>query len=239
MQSHPFFIVIILIFFLLGLLFAMSNKIFNMKKLVLLGISFCFLLISNGQNARFGLKAGLNISNVYSNYTGSMDARSGLNAGALVNIPLQYSFSVQPEIYFSGQGAKYYSYNDGYEHQLVLNYVNVPLLLQYRFHRGLFIETGPQVGFLTSAKDKIGNFETGDVFNSDFKNVDFSWSFGLGYRSVSGLGVDVRYNPGISNINNLGNEILHNDVLQLGLFYLFNPSYTGKYKTKTRSHYRR
>ena len=210
-----------------------------MKRLVLLSIPLFLLFTSHSQNARFGLKAGLNISNINSNYTGNLDPRSGLNAGALVNIPLQYSWAVQPEIYFSSQGAKYYSYNDGYEHQLVLNYVNVPLLIQYKLRGGVFLETGPQVGFLASAKDKIGGIETGNVYNSDFKNIDFSWSFGLGYKSVSGLGVDLRYNPGISNVNNLGNEILHNNVLQLGLFYLFNPSYTSKYKTKTRSHYRR
>lgn len=210
-----------------------------MKRFVLLSLTLFFLFSLKAQNTRFGLKAGLNISNINSNYTGSFDPRTGLNAGALINIPLQYSWSVQPEIYFSGQGAKYYSYNDGYNHQLILNYVNIPLLIQYKLHGGLLLETGPQAGFLISAKDKVGDLETGNVYNSDFKNVDFAWSFGIGYRSISGLGVDLRYNPGISNVNNLGNEILHNNVLQLGLFYLFNPSYTMKHKTGTRTHYRR
>ena len=210
-----------------------------MKRSVLIGFTLLLFIFSNAQNARFGLKAGLNISNINSNNTGNLDPKAGVNAGALVNIPLQYSWAVQPEIYFSSQGAKYYSYNDGYEHQLILNYVNIPLLIQYKLRGGVFLETGPQVGFLTDAKDKVGSIETGNVYNSDFKNVDFSWSFGLGYKSISGLGVDLRYNPGISNVNNLGNEILHNNVLQLGLFYLFNPSYTGKYKSKTRTHYRR
>lgn len=210
-----------------------------MKRTLLLFFPLMIVVYSNAQNAQFGLKAGLNVSNIYSNFTGSFDPKTGLNAGALVNIPLQYAWSVQPEIYYSGQGAKYYSYNDGYEHQLILNYINIPLMVQYKFRGGVFLQTGPQLGFLISAKDKIGNFETGDVFNSDFKSVDFSWSFGMGFKSRSGLGVDLRYNPGISNVNNVGNEILHNDVLQLGLFYMLRPSYTVKHKSSTRSHYRR
>ena len=186
------------------------------------------------------MKAGLNISNINSNFTGNFDPRTGLNAGAIVNIPLQYSLDVQPEFYYSAQGAKYYSYDDGYEHQLLLNYFNIPLLLQYRLRCGLLLETGPQVGILANVKDKSpGIITTGNAYISGFKNVDFSWSFGLGYKSMSGLGVDLRYNPGISNINDFGNEILHNNVMQLGLFYLFNPSYTVKHKTGTRSHYRR
>jgi hypothetical protein len=211
-----------------------------MKRLFLVSHLLFFLFTSHAQSTQFGLKAGLNISNINSNYTGNLDPRTGLNAGVILNVPLKYSLSVQPEFYYSAQGAKYYSYDDGYEHQLILNYFNIPLLLQYRMRGGLLLETGPQVGFLANVKDKsVGIITTGNAYNSGFTNVDFSWSFGLGYKSISGLGVDLRYNPGISNISNLGNEILHNNVMQLGLFYMLNSSYTHKYKSKTRSHYRR
>src|SRR6476469_7661854 len=118
-----------------------------MKRLFLVSHLLFFLFTSHAQSTQFGLKAGLNISNINSNYTGNLDPRTGLNAGAIANITLQRSWAIQPEIYYSSQGAKYYSYDDGYNHQLVLNYVNIPFLIQYKLRGGVFLETGPQAGF--------------------------------------------------------------------------------------------
>jgi len=42
--------------------------------------------------------------------------------------------------------------------------------------------------------------------------------------SASGLGVDGRYNFGISDINNAGSNEIKNNVFQLGLFYMLNSS---------------
>jgi hypothetical protein len=76
---------------------------------------------------------------------------------------------------------------------------------------------------LVSAKDKRGSYDTGNVDDRDFKNTDFSWAFGLGYLATSGLGVDARYNLGISNINNTSRTAdVRNSVFQFGLFYQFN-----------------
>jgi hypothetical protein len=207
-----------------------------MKKVFLFICSFYFIYSSIAQNAEFGAKAGLNVSNVTDSYYGDMSSRAGLNAGVLIHIPLERSWSLQPEIYYSGEGGKYYT---DYEHQLVLKYINVPLLFQYHVNRNVFLQTGPQAGFLTRAKDLIGNFETGNYFTPDFKNVDFAWVFGLGFVSSSGLGIDARYNAGLSNINNIGGNVMRNNVLQIDLFYLFKPSYTIKHKSATRYRYRR
>src|SRR5678816_387438 len=114
----------------------------------------------------------------------------------------------------SSQGAKYTITVNGVsdEHVLSLNYINLPVQLQYMFDNGFRLQTGPQVGFLAGVKDKIGDNETGYFTSQDFKTVDFSWSAGLGYLSTSGVGVDARYNFGISDINNVGSNVLHNNV---------------------------
>ena len=46
-------------------------------------------------------------------------------------------------------------------------------------------------------------------------------SFGGGYLVRSGLGVDVRYNLGISNISENNDVDVKNRVWQFGLFYQF------------------
>ena len=191
-----------------------------MKKISLFLCALSVTATIFAQQASIGLKAGLNIANLSNSSGYDMGSKLGFNGGLLAHIHLNPSLALQPEAVYSGQGAKYTV--SGEEHTLSLNYVNIPLQLQYMFNNGFRLQTGPQVGFLASVKDKVGSSETDFFTSQDFKTVDFSWSAGLGYLSTSGLGVDGRYNFGISNINNVGSNVLHNNVFQLGLFYMLN-----------------
>jgi hypothetical protein len=191
-----------------------------MKKISLF---LCALTLTGSifaQQASIGLKAGLNVSNLSNSSGYDMGSKLGFNGGLLAHIHLNPTLALQPEVVYSGQGAKYTV--NGTEHTLNLNYINIPVQLQYMFNNGFRLQTGPQVGFLASVKDKVGDGETGYFTSQDFKTVDFSWSAGLGYLSASGLGVDGRYNFGISNINNVGTNVLKNNVFQIGLFYMLN-----------------
>lgn len=192
-----------------------------MKKISLF---FCTLFLTAtifAQNSSIGLKAGVNISNL-DNSGFDMGSKVGFHGGLLAHVHIAPSLALQPEVVYSDQGAKYTI--QGTEHSLSLGYINIPLQLQYMFNNGFRLQTGPQVGFLASVKDKItSNHTATDFFSSqDFKSVDFSWSAGLGYLGASGLGVDGRYNFGISNINNNGSNVIKNNVFQLGLFYMLN-----------------
>jgi hypothetical protein len=86
------------------------------------------------------------------------------------------------------------------------------------FGDGFRVQTGPQVGLLLNAKSEHNNAEA-DIDNN-YKKGDFAWTFGAGYLSHSGLGVDVRYNLGISNISKTTPDVM-NRVWQFGLFYQF------------------
>jgi hypothetical protein len=193
-----------------------------MKKISLF---LCTVLLSTttifAQNSSIGLKGGVNISNL-SNSGTDMGSKVGFNGGLLAHVHLAPNLALQPEVVYSAQGAKYTV--AGTEHSLNLNYINIPLQLQYMFANGFRLQTGPQVGFLANVKDKISgtNNETNFFNSEDFKTVDFSWSAGLSYLGASGLGIDGRYNFGISNINNFGNNAIKNNVFQAGLFYMLN-----------------
>lgn len=200
-----------------------------MKKISLLAIGFMSLAstMQAQSSALFGLKGGVNFATLNSNQTTDFKSRTAFNVGALAHIHLNPSWAIQPEVVYSSQGTKYTS--GGAEHQLHLDYVNIPVLVQYMFDNGFRLQTGPQVGILTSVSDKLSGNETGIFKKDDFKSTDFSWSFGLGYLTYSGFGLDGRYNLGISNINNTtGGANIKNSVFQLGVFYLFNNNHKAQ-----------
>jgi Outer membrane protein beta-barrel domain len=192
-----------------------------MKKLAFLFLAGISVVNANAQ-FQFGVKAGANFSNL----TGSdvQDAKTlvSVNAGVFAKLPVTRTVSIQPELVYSGQGAKY---NDGTitasQH---INYFNIPVLFKYHNFSGFFLETGPQVGFLLSASAKESGISEDD--KNGFKSVDFSWVFGVGYKiPTTRLSLDLRYNLGISNIvsnndQNTDNSSAHNGIFQLGLMYV-------------------
>ena len=183
-----------------------------MKKVILCAVTLLSSIVLFAQDPKFGLKAGLNLATV----TGSGgDLKPGFNGGVLAHIHITPAFSLQPEVMYSNQGTKYSS-----DHKLLLNYINVPLLLQYNFDNGFRLQGGPQVGFLIEAKDKNQNVEY-DVKNG-YNTVDFSIPLGLSYLGYSGFGVDARYNIGVTNVVKNSPTTYRNSVLQFGLFYLFD-----------------
>lgn len=126
--------------------------------------------------------------------------------------------AIQPEIYYSAQGTQYKS--NGSDLKLNLNYVNVPLLLQYMFDNGFRLQAGAQLGILASAKSEIGGTTT-DV-KSSFKGTDIAGVVGMSYvKPSTGLGFDIRYNYGVTNISENDNIESFNRGFQVGIFYLF------------------
>ena len=90
--------------------------------------------VMQAQHVNIGIKAGLNLYNIkYSNDV-KYDMKAGLHAGLLGHIHINKNFALQPEILFSAQAAK--SETGGVETKLNLNYLNVPILLQYMFDNG-------------------------------------------------------------------------------------------------------
>jgi hypothetical protein len=187
---------------------------------------FLFLLINVFAKAQytdthFGIKAGLNISSLDVKDGVDFDSKAGVNIGALAHVHLTPHFAVQPEVVYSQQGGK--DGNDKWK----INYVNIPVLLQYMIDNGFRLQTGPQLGIKTSAKIKSGDLE---VENHNVNTFDFSWAIGASYISAAGLGVDARYNIGISNVNDADFPEVRNRVFQAGLFYQFMSSMHKSHK---------
>ncbi len=191
-----------------------------MKKLFLLLVSGAFLTAANAQ-IQFGVKAGANFATLTGSDIQDAKMKVGIHGGAFVALPVGSMFSVQPEVLYSGQGAK--ADADGTTVSLNLNYINVPVLFKYNNPCGFFAETGPQLGFLMSAKYKAGS--NSQDAKSAYKSTDFAWAIGAGYliKSVN-VGIDARYNLGLSSIAKDvdGQKVdAKSGVFQFGVFYLF------------------
>jgi len=194
-----------------------------MKKLFISAVAIVSSFIVSAQSTAFGLKGGLNVATVHvKNSTYNVDPRISAHVGGLAHIHLSKEFALQPELTFSGQGYKISGTGTNPDQHYKLNYLNLPVLLQYMFNSGFRIETGPQLGALLSAKYKVGSVET-DI-NSSFKTMDFGWDLGLGYLTHSGFGIDARYNLGIAKINDSESPKVTNNVFQAGVFYQFHPA---------------
>lgn len=199
-----------------------------MKKTIFFIASLFFMYNLQAQDVHFGIKGGLNASSLNYNNNSDMQTKIGFNAGILAHIHTSNKFwAIQPEIYYSDEGAKSKSNSDI---RTNLGFINIPVLVQYMFDNGFRLEAGPQVDFLINAKEKNVNFDqNGGIITTDVKDrlkgADFSIPLGLSYVSTSGLGFDARYNFGISNIyKSDAPPVTHSNVFQFDIFYQFSGS---------------
>ena len=197
-----------------------------MKKIIIFATTFFLLLGAKAQQVHPGVKGGINVSQLNFDNNTSSDSKIGLHLGVLAHIHTSSkSWAIQPELLYSMEGAQKIGNSSV---KFNLNYLNIPVLVQYLFENGFRLEAGPQVGFLLNAKRKSGDVSVDD---NGFKSTAFSIPIGLGYLTTSGLGFDARYVFGISNINDDSNgATIHSNVFQFGIFYQFSD-------TKKHSHH--
>ena len=185
-----------------------------MKKILLLTVLAALSLPIMAQLG-VGLKGGA------SNFALTGEDKSYIylyHFGGLVQIRFSNNFSVQPELLYSKQG-------NGYEENDVkirnlLDYVNIPVMIQFNTKSGFTFEAGPELGFLLGAKNKIGDQTPTDI-KSGFKSTNLSFGLGLLYRMKMGLGFGMRYNIGLSNLSVQSTPETKSTGAYMGISYIF------------------
>jgi hypothetical protein len=205
-------------------------------------------LTTHAQTVQYGVKAGLGFSELMTSDhpTTIVDGNTQtmryypittFTGGVFASILFGRKWSLQPELVYSLQGATGRPEQDYYvtaTEDYRLTYLNIPVLVKYKLPMAFFVETGPQLGLLLSAKANetlVGSTSTVNYdIKSDMKSTDLSWVFGVGYCSPFNIGFDLRYNLGLANINEategsttapIPAGTLKNSVFQLGVFYIF------------------
>lgn len=182
-----------------------------MKKVFLSLICLASIATASAQFS-LGAKAGAQLTNITGDGVDGTEMKIGYYGGAYGRYHFTSNIAAQAEILYSAQGAKDKEDDTKYNY----SYINVPVVFQYHLPVGLYFETGPQVGFLTQAEWKNGDAKL-DV-KEGTKKIDFSWVAGAGFKITDELGVNARYNFGISDINDIevGGKA-HNSAIQLGI----------------------
>ncbi|HLV14730.1 MAG TPA: porin family protein [Xanthomarina sp.] len=171
-----------------------------MKKTLLLLAFITISTLSYSQNSMYGVRAGLNISNLdfEPNPTFENKHRNGFAIGFFGEYDLCKTFAIAPEVQFSAEGAK--------DKDLRLDYIQIPVLVKYRLSERFLIGAGPMAGV------KVWEHEDGN------KNFAFSMVGGLELFITSEIFIDARYHYGFTNvIDNNSTFEAKNSNIQIGV----------------------
>lgn len=152
-----------------------------MKKSILLVVAFMVFGYVNAQQAKFGIKAGVDFANAHGKFNGISyhSAETGFYAGGFADITVSDKFHVQPEVL-------YVSVKD-------LDQIQVPVLAKIPVVEDLNLLTGPDFGFLLNA-------------DKGFKTLNLGLDLGLSFELNEDFSLDGKYNFGLSNLEKGGNS---------------------------------
>jgi hypothetical protein len=166
-----------------------------------------------------GAKAGANISKI-DGKSFKEEFRYGYHVGAFAEIGLGEKFAFQPEVLFNQISTTVdSSYRNIYQNvftkdqsKVKLNYLSIPLLLNYKFIGPISLQAGPQFGILIHQDKNL--LENGE---EAFKKGEFSMLGGV-QVSLSKFRVSGRYVVGLNNINDIDNrDKWKNQAIQISL----------------------
>jgi hypothetical protein len=157
------------------------------------------------QEVTFGVKGGLNLSTVAYDPDPEFDIdfRSGIVVGGFVNVPVTTRLAIQPEGLFSQKGTRFPG--DDFEFAVDLDYIEVPVLLQYALSssadRTISVFAGPSLGFNVRANARVsaGDAHEEEDERDQFEDFDFGITAGMG-ASVGRFIIDGRYTFGLTNM---------------------------------------
>ncbi|HEY8733210.1 MAG TPA: porin family protein [Puia sp.] len=163
-------------------------------------------------STKFGIKAGLNLTNLYSDDFADSHLKAGFNAGIFSKIPVTPGFSIQPELLYSVKGSKsnYSNFVEGNgQYRFNLGYIELPVLAVVNLTKNFSIHGGGYGAYLTNAniKDVNNNGTINGITELNANNFN-RWDYGL----AGGIGFDIqnfligaRYNYGLASIGKSGN----------------------------------
>ncbi|MDR0427410.1 MAG: PorT family protein [Dysgonamonadaceae bacterium] len=189
-----------------------------MKKsiLLILGVLFLSSLTAQAQ-FKFGLKAGLNLSNVSfsGDISDNLDTKNftGFQVGPMAEFTVPIiGVGFDAAVLYSQQGFKIEGIKDSYR----LNTLEIPVNFKYKVTVldvvGGYLALGPYASFNLS--DKLRD-------QYDSKSFGAGLNFGLGVEFLSKLQIGVNYKLGLTNdlnslITNPGGDVLKGEGKQRG-----------------------
>ncbi|WP_240927712.1 porin family protein, partial [Cellulophaga sp. Z1A5H] len=169
---------------------------------------------------QLGVKGGANFATVVGDDFNSPDSRTSFYAGLVAEAPITETFSIQPEVFYSGQGFDLSNNNDGIDAQYKLDYIQVPLLLKVYLIDGLNIHAGPQFGFKVNEQiDFDPSNGGGEIDTNSTEDFDFQLTSGVEYKFAESFFVQARYTYGFSEL--IKDADIHTSYVSAGVGFMF------------------
>ena len=192
------------------------------KKILLISLAILTLTITvkSQEKIQFGIKGGINFTNMTSDILIEKEYKIGFHIGILSEITFGDKFSLQPEILYSTYGAKGKAIMIGgpsITTEYKLDYIQIPILAKIYLYKGLSLEIGPSFNFLVNDK-KIRESNTITDIGEKF---EFSGILGISYKLSSGFIGSFRYTNSLTNALDQNYYETKNYGFLIGIGYLF------------------
>ena len=194
-----------------------------MKKLLFIAFGILVLNSVQAQGINFGVKVGANLTDA-SGTTFKDGFKFGYHAGFFSELMLTKKFGIQPEILCSetnlragdSLGSLYNGISVTDIAKIKLQYISIPILLDYKPIPFLTLQAGPQFGILMNQTKALGANA-----KDAFKKGDLSLLLGA-QLNIFKFRVYARYAVGLADINDFDNkEKWNSQTLQMGLGLAF------------------
>ena len=176
------------------------------SKILLLSFTVIFFTNTHAQVFHVGLKGGSNLNKI-SGESFNQQFTYSYHAGAFAEIGISKKWFIQPEVIFnqinsdtSSNFSKVYTSLPTNMSNIKLNYLSIPILLDYKLSKFFVLQAGPQFGILLNKNESL--VQNG---KNAFKSGDLSMLAGIQIK-VASFRVYGRYAVGLSNINDIDNK---------------------------------
>jgi hypothetical protein len=162
-------------------------------KLPLYAFTICLFTLVHVSNAQItiGLKGGFSVFQAkFEGTVQQTDPGLRYQAGLIMRIKIAGNFYLQPELLYAQKGWSY-SKSQFYSEKtnIMMDYINVPVLAGLNVSKHLSVFTGPELGYLLSSRTRPGGSAGTDGFN----RVDTGVLLGGSWNITNQIGIDLRY----------------------------------------------
>ncbi len=197
-------------------------------KLTLIVAMLAVVSVASAQ-MRLGIKAGVNMSNIYGEDVKNTNMKIGFNAGLSADYDFAPNVALQTGLFASTKGFKYNISTLEYTSNLV--YVQLPLHLAYKIDvtpgTKVFLHGGPYAAYGVGGKNSVAVGSLGGSSDKVFgdglaqlKPFDAGLGIGAGFE-LGQVVIDLGWDMGLINLSNASSGTIKTQNAYLSLGYKF------------------
>ena len=172
-------------------------------KTVFTSLCLLCLTMTSAQNFDAGLLGGFSTSQVTGDNLSGFD-KLGARLGAFISYPINKKMNYQLEMQYLQKGSKKpYTENSPETYLFELNYIELPISLNYQVKKGIYIESGVGTAFLVGYKEQD---EITDIDTDKPNTLALDFLLGIQYEFKKNLKLNIRYANSISRIRKHASE---------------------------------